>query len=82
MFTEEAFRFGRKKIRSLQISIYKPTNESMALTITGTDVKAIVIIPNKLMLKLERAAALGSFTSKTAVAIAEELPPSVTPLVT
>jgi hypothetical protein len=61
---------------------YKPTNESIALTITGTDVKASVMIPNKLILRLDRAAALGSDCSKTAVAMAEEEPPSVIPLVT
>ncbi len=61
---------------------YIPTKESIALTIMGTDVKANVIIPNKVMLKLDRAAALGSDANKTAVAIAEELPPNVTPLVT
>jgi hypothetical protein len=49
---------------------------------TGTDVKANVIMPNRLILRLDSAAALGSDTSKTAVAIAEELPPRVTPLVT
>jgi hypothetical protein len=52
------------------------------LTITGTDVNAKVMMPNKLMLRLERAAARGSEANKTAVAIAEEFPPSVTPLVT
>ena len=49
---------------------------------TGTDVNAKVMMPNKLMLRLERAAALGSDTNSTAVAIAEEFPPRVTPLVT
>jgi hypothetical protein len=61
---------------------YKSTNESIAFTIGGTDVKAKVIMPNKLILKLDSAAALGSDTSKSAVAIAEEFPPSVTPRVT
>jgi hypothetical protein len=49
---------------------------------TGTEVNASVMIPNKLMLRLDRAAALGSDCNRTAVTIAEELPPSVTPLVT
>ena len=62
--------------------LYKSTNDSIALTITGTEVKAKVMIPNKLMLRLDSAAARGSETSKTAVAIAEEFPPNVTPLVT
>jgi hypothetical protein len=61
---------------------YRSTNESIALTIAGTEVKAKVMIPNKLMLRLDSAAARGSETSKTAVAIAEEFPPNVTPLVT
>jgi hypothetical protein len=39
-------------------------------------------MPNKLILKLDNAAALGSDTSKSAVAIAEEFPPNVTPRVT
>lgn len=34
------------------------------------------------MLKLDNAAALGSVTNRSAVAMAEEFPPSVTPLVT
>jgi hypothetical protein len=61
---------------------YKSTNDSIALTMTGTDVKAKVMIPNKLILRLDSAAARGSETSKTAVAIAEEFPPNVTPRVT
>jgi len=61
---------------------YKFTKESIALTITGTEVKASVMMPNKLMLRLDKAAALGSDCNKTAVAMAEEEPPSVTPLVT
>jgi hypothetical protein len=63
-------------------STYKSTNESIAFTMTGTDVKAKVMIPNKLILRLDRAAARGSETSKTAVAIADEFPPKVTPRVT
>lgn len=54
----------------------------IARTIGGTDVNATVIVPNKPILKLDSAAARGSETSKTAVAIADEFPPSVTPLVT
>jgi len=61
---------------------YKFTKESIALTITGTEVNARVMIPNKLILRLDKAAALGSDCSKTAVAMADEEPPSVTPLVT
>ena len=61
---------------------HKSTNKSIAFTIGGTDVKARVIMPNRLMLRLDNAAALGSVPSKSAVAIAEELPPRVTPRVT
>lgn len=43
---------------------------------------ARVIMPNKLMLRLDKAAALGSEVNKRAVAMAEELAPRVTPLVT
>ena len=54
----------------------------MAFTIGGTEVSARVMIPNKLMLRLDNAAALGSETKSSAVAIAEEFAPNVTPLVT
>jgi hypothetical protein len=69
---------------SLSISHYrhKSTKESIAFTIGGTEVKAKVMMPNKLILKLDKAAALGSDTSNSAVAIAEEFPPNVTPRVT
>jgi hypothetical protein len=46
-----------------------------------TDEKATVIVPNNPNAKLENAAALGSVTRRSAVAIAEELPPRVTPRV-
>jgi hypothetical protein len=49
---------------------------------TGTDVNASVMIPKRLMLRLDKAAALGSDCNRTAVTMAEELPPRVTPLVT
>jgi hypothetical protein len=61
---------------------HKSTKESIAFTIGGTEVKAKVIMPNKLILRLDKAAALGSDTSNSAVAIAEEFPPNVTPRVT
>jgi hypothetical protein len=69
-------------IQGLDTLRHISTKESIAFTITGTDVKAKVMIPNKLILRLDRAAARGSETNKTAVAIAEEFPPNVTPLVT
>ena len=61
---------------------HKPTKESIARTIGGTEVNANVIIPNKLIERLLKAAALGSDTNKSAVAMADEFAPSVTPLVT
>jgi hypothetical protein len=46
------------------------------------DVKATVMVPKRLIDKLDKAAARGSDTRRRAVAIAEEFPPSVTPRVT
>ena len=66
----------------MQNTNHKSTKESTALTIGGTEVSANVMIPNKLIDRLDNAAALGSETSSSAVAIAEEFAPSVTPLVT
>lgn len=48
----------------------------------GTEVKTTVMMPNKLIDRLDSAAARGSDSSNNAVAIALEFPPSVTPLVT
>jgi len=48
----------------------------------GTDVKATVIVPKRLIDKLDSAAARGSDVNSRAVAIAEEFPPKVTPRVT
>jgi hypothetical protein len=48
---------------------------------TGIDVNTTVIVPNKLIERVEIAAALGSVCNKSAVAIADELPPNVTPRV-
>ena len=61
---------------------HKSTKESIASTIGGTEVNARVMIPKRLMLRLDNAAARGSVTNRRAVAIAEEFPPNVTPLVT
>jgi len=44
-------------------------------------VRATVIVPNKPMLKLEKAAALGSVVKSSAVATADEFAPSATPRV-
>ena len=52
------------------------------LNIGGTDVKATMTVPKRLIDKLDSAAALGSETRSNAVAMAEELPPSATPRVT
>ena len=46
------------------------------------DVNATKIVPNRLIERLDNAAALGSEASNNAVAIADELPPKVTPRVT
>jgi hypothetical protein len=48
----------------------------------GMDVKRTVTVPNKIMERLERAAALGSVRRRRAVAMALELTPSVMPLAT
>lgn len=48
----------------------------------GTDVNANVMMPNTLIDKLESAAARGSVCNRSAVAMALEFPPNVTPLVT
>lgn len=47
----------------------------------GTEVNATVTVPNNPMARLENAAALGSVTRSKAVAMADELPPNVTPRV-
>lgn len=62
-------------------SLHSPTKLLMIATRGGTLVKATVMVPNSPMLKLEKAAALGSVVSNSAVATAEELAPSVTPRV-
>jgi hypothetical protein len=62
--------------------IYKSTNESIARAIGGTDVRANVMIPNKLIDRLDSAAARGSVSKRSAVAMALEFPPNATPLVT
>lgn len=51
------------------------------VTSGGTLVRATVIVPSRPILKLEKAAALGSVVSNKAVATAEEFAPSVTPRV-
>lgn len=68
----------RHGIKSIQML----TNEAIARAIEGTDVNDSVIIPNKLIDKLDNAAARGSDSKRSAVAIALEFPPSVTPRVT
>lgn len=52
------------------------------LAIGGMDVKRTVMVPNRLIDKLDNAAALGSDLSSRAVATAEEFAPRVTPRVT
>lgn len=62
--------------------VHNSTSEQTALAIGGTDVNPSVIIPKRLIDKLDSAAARGSDNSRSAVAIALEFPPNVTPLVT
>lgn len=59
-----------------------PTRLFTTLTTAGTEVSATVAVPKRLMDKLDNAAALGSVARSKAVAMAEELPPRVTPRVT
>lgn len=63
-------------------SIARPASLITTLTIGGTDVRATMTVPKRLIDKLDSAAALGSETSSKAVAMAEELPPRATPRVT
>lgn len=61
---------------------YSPTRDLTAFAIGGIEVNNTVIVPNRLIERLDSAAALGSVRSSSAVATAEELAPSVTPRVT
>lgn len=61
---------------------YRPTSDLTAFAIGGIDVNKTVMVPNRLIDKLDSAAARGSVLRRRAVATAEELAPSVTPLVT
>ena len=61
---------------------YRPTRERMIAATGGMDVNSTVTVPKRLMERLERAAARGSVRRRTAVAMALELTPRVTPLVT
>ena len=60
----------------------EPTRARTTLTTGGTDVNATKTVPNRLIERLDSAAALGSELSSNAVAMADELPPKVTPRVT
>ncbi|CAL3971011.1 unnamed protein product [Diplocarpon coronariae] len=62
--------------------VHISTKKSIVFAIAGTDVNANVMMPNKLMPRLDKAALLGSHYSRTAVAVADELPHRFTPLVT
>lgn len=59
-----------------------PTRVLTVLAIGGMEVNRTVMVPNRLMDKLDRAAALGSDLSSRAVATAEEFAPRVMPRVT
>lgn len=60
----------------------RPTNERTIATMGGMDVNRTVMVPNRLMLRLDSAAARGSVRRSRAVAMADELAPRVTPRVT
>jgi len=62
-------------------SPYSPASCEAMRTNGGTEVKATMIVPNRLIDRLEKAAARGSDASSIAVPIADELPPRVTPRV-
>jgi hypothetical protein len=61
---------------------YKPTNARTISRNTGKDVKSTVMVPNRLMVRLDSAAARGSVLSSKTVAIADAFAPSVTPRLT
>lgn len=63
----------------LLLEDHRFTRDWMIATIGGIDVNNTVIVPNRLMEKLDRAAARGSVRKSKAVAITEELAPRVTP---
>lgn len=59
-----------------------PTSDLTVFAIGGIDVKRTVIVPKRLIDRLDSAAARGSERRSSAVATAEELAPRVTPRVT
>jgi len=59
-----------------------PTSDRITVTMGGIEVNKTVIAPNKLIDKLDKAAARGSVLKSKAVAIADEFAPNVTPRVT
>lgn len=61
---------------------YRPTSERTTAASGGMDVKMTVMVPERLIDKLDSAAARGSVRRSKAVANAPELAPRVTPLVT
>lgn len=62
--------------------IYNPTSDFTVFAMGGIDVNITVIVPKRLIDKLDKAAALGSDRNSRAVATAEEFAPRVTPRVT
>lgn len=61
---------------------HSPTRDCITAVIGGIDVNKTVTVPNRLMARIESAAARGSVRRRSADAMAEELAPSVTPRVT
>lgn len=60
----------------------RPTIDLTISLIAGTAVNRTVIVPKRLMDRMESAAARGSDCRSRAVAMADEFAPRVTPLVT
>lgn len=70
------------QLQPLPGGVQTPTSDLTAFAIGGIEVNSTVIVPNRLIERLDSAAALGSVRSSKAVATADELAPSVTPRVT
>lgn len=81
--TETSCDLHRKLASTIQTEdAQSPTRDLTAFAMGGIEVNSTVIVPNRLIERLDRAAALGSVRRSRAVATAEELAPSVTPRVT
>lgn len=70
------------QVRMLQMKNYNPTIDRTAVEIGGMEVNRTVMVPKRPIDRLDSAAALGSVLSRSAVAMADEFAPNVTPRVT